>query len=357
MDAKKWKILVVDDEPNNLQLMMQILQDRYQLAFASSGEEALEAVLKSEPALILLDIMMPGMNGYEVCKILKADEKTCDIPIIFITAMGEVENETKGLELGAVDYITKPIKPSIVKARIKTHLSLINAREELIRKQEQLIEQNKIIRKEKEKSEKLLLNILPAKIVDDLKRFGKTEPQIFEHVTILFSDFVGFTKMSATIEPIVLMRELNDIYTAFDDIIESNRSERIKTIGDAYLCVCGLPEANPDHGENIIKSGIEMIRYIEKRNQSSKFEWKIRIGVHTGKIVGGIVGIRKYIYDIFGDAVNTASRMESNSEPMCINISETTYNIVKDKFDFIERKPIDIKGKGRMKMYFLSTLL
>jgi len=326
MDTKKWKVLVVDDEPNNLRLMMHILRDSYQLAFASSGEEALEAVLKSEPELILLDIMMPEMDGYEVCEILKADETTRDIPIIFITAMNDVKDETKGFALGAVDYITKPIRTSIVKARVKTHLSLKNAREELIRKQEKLIQQNKIIRQEKEKSEKLLLNILPAKIVDDLKRFGKTEPQSFENVTIFFSDFVGFTKMSAAIEPFLLMRELNDIYTAFDDIVESNRCERIKTIGDAYLCVCGLPQANPDHGENIIKSGIEMVRYIEKRNKSSKFEWKIRIGVHTGKIVGGIVGIRKYIYDIFGDAVNTASRMESNSKSMCINISETTYN-------------------------------
>ncbi|MDM8522700.1 adenylate/guanylate cyclase domain-containing protein [Desulfococcaceae bacterium HSG8] len=375
MTEKKHRVLVVDDEPNNLKLMKNILQDQYQMAFATNGEMAMNVVGEIRPSIILLDIMMPEINGYEVCRQLKANPDLRDIPVIFITAKGGVEDEAKGFELGAVDYITKPVSPSLVKARVRTHLSLRLIREALVSEQEKLreknqlleeqkfkiaeaniklLEQNEVIEQEKQQSEKLLLNTLPAKIVQELKQFGKTEPESFENVTICFSDFSGFTKMSSSIEPRVLINELNDIFTVFDDIIVNHNCERIKTIGDAYLYVCGMPERNPDHAENIVRSAVEIIRYLENRNMSSEIQWKTRIGVHTGKVVGGIVGVRKYIYDVFGDAINTASRMESNSEPMHINISETTYSLVKDKFSFVERKPAEVKGKGRMKMYFVE---
>ena len=205
---------------------------------------------------------------------------------------------------------------------------------------------------EKAKSDKLLLNILPARVANDLKETGETQPELFEHVTVYFSDIVGFTNSSSRMEANFLLKELNDIFTAFDNIIEKNQCERIKTIGDAYLCVCGMPEENPHHAENIVNSAIEIIKYLQQRNQVSKTKWEIRIGIHTGRVVGGVVGIKKYIYDVFGDTINTVSRMESNSEPMKINISEMTYQIVKDKFKFIERGSFSVKGKGKMKMYF-----
>ncbi len=207
---------------------------------------------------------------------------------------------------------------------------------------------------EKEKSDKLLLNILPCRVANDLKETGRTEPESFENVTIYFSDIVDFTTVSSHLEPKLLINELNTIFTAFDNIVEKYHSERIKTIGDAYLCVCGMPEEEPNHAENIIKASIEIIQFLTKYNQTSSIKWKIRIGVHTGKVVGGVVGVKKYIYDVFGDAINTASRMESNSEPMRINISEETYNLVKDKFKIIKRGSIAVKGKGNMKMYFID---
>lgn len=130
--------------------------------------------------------------------------------------------------------------------------------------------------------------------------------------------------------------------------------ERIKTIGDAYLAVCGMPEKRKNHAQKMINSALEIRNFLEKRNASSDIQWKIRIGIHSGRVVGGIVGVRKYIYDVFGDTINTTSRMESSSEPMKINISETTYNLVKDKFRFIEREAMEIKGLGLTKMYFLD---
>jgi len=206
----------------------------------------------------------------------------------------------------------------------------------------------------KEKTEELLLNTLPLKVVNELKENGKSEPESFENVTVYFSDIVGFTNISSTLDPKTLIHELNEIFTAFDDIMTKNDCERIKTIGDAYLAVSGMPKENIHHAENMMNAAIEIRDFLEKRNLNSKVEWKTRIGIHTGKVVGGIVGVRKYIYDVFGDTINTASRMESNSEPMRINVSETTYAILKDKYNFIEREIITVKGKGSMQMFFLD---
>lgn len=218
-----------------------------------------------------------------------------------------------------------------------------------------LTEANEIINQEKEKSDKLLLNILPQSVAEDLKRTGRTTPESFENVTVFFSDIVNFTELSSALDPKVLIEDLNVIFTAFDNILETNGCERIKTIGDAYLAVCGMPEPNDKHTENIINSAIEIIRYLDDRNRSAPLKWEIRIGIHTGRVVGGVVGVKKYIYDIFGDTINTASRMESCSDPMRINVSEVTYRLVIDKYTFTERGSIEVKGKGGMRMFFVET--
>jgi len=213
---------------------------------------------------------------------------------------------------------------------------------------------NTNLSREKSKSDKLLLNILPAGVASDLREKGKTKPESFEDVTVYFSDVVGFTDTSSKLEPNFLISELNDIFTTFDNIVEKYECERIKTIGDAYLCVCGMPEANKNHAINIVQSAIEIIDFLTERNRHSEITWEIRIGIHTGKVVGGVVGVKKYIYDVFGDTINTAARMESNSEPMKINISECTYNLIHDKFHIIPRGVFYVKGKGDMKMYFVE---
>lgn len=214
---------------------------------------------------------------------------------------------------------------------------------------------NRIIAFEKAKTDKLLLNVLPASIASDLKERGSTEPKLYENVTVCFTDMVGFTEKSTKLEPKVLIEELNVIFTAFDNIIEKNGCERIKTIGDSYLSLCGLPEPNPNHAENIIRTAVEMVQYVEKRNLESPVEWQIRVGIHSGDVIAGVVGIKKYIYDVFGDTINTASRMETASAPMRINVSESTYQLLKDKFKFEERGEVHVKGKGVMKMYFIKV--
>lgn len=210
------------------------------------------------------------------------------------------------------------------------------------------------IYKERQKSEKLLLNILPKKVADTLKKFGETEPENFPEVTMYFSDIVGFTNTSKNLDPKFLIEELNDIFTTFDNIMERHGCERIKTIGDAYMGVCGLPAPNENHAQNIARASMEIVEALENRNKKSSQIWEIRVGIHTGRVTGGIVGVKKYIYDVFGDTVNTAARMESHSEPMRVNVSQTTYERLKDQFLFEKRQPLVVKGKGLFQMYFLK---
>jgi class 3 adenylate cyclase len=219
----------------------------------------------------------------------------------------------------------------------------------------QLADANDIIRLEKDKSDRLLLNVLPARVAEQLKGSGTTTPELFENVTVLFSDLVGFTKLSAELPPARLIAELNDIFTQFDTIIEANGCERIKTIGDAYLAVCGMPTPDPDHACRMVRAAVEMVAWLQRRNASSGIQWLVRVGIHSGPVVGAVVGVRKYIYDVFGDTVNTASRMESHSEPMRINVSAATRDSTRGRFAFAERAPVEVKGKGTMRMYFVEA--
>lgn len=220
-----------------------------------------------------------------------------------------------------------------------------------------LREREKWLEQENEKSDKLLSNILNEKVIKDLKEGVKRKPTVYSNVTVFFSDLVGFTTISEQTEPGILVAELNRLFTKFDIIMKKHACDRIETIGDAYLAVCGMPVANEHHAENMLNAAIEILNYIDKRKKSAshcqRIEWKIRIGIHTGEVAGAVLGTSKYSYNIIGDTVNTASRMETNSEPMKINVSEKTFKLVKDKFQFIQREPIEVKGKGLLNMYFL----
>jgi CheY-like chemotaxis protein/class 3 adenylate cyclase len=357
-------LLIVDDIPANVSVLSRFLKSAgFKVLIAQNGKRALQNAEYAQPDLILMDIQMPEMDGFEACRILKSQEKTQEIPIIFMTALTDTVDKVKGFKLGAADYITKPIQQEEVLARVKSHLQICKLQRQLQLQNQQcqqqadeLAKRNDIIALEKEKSDQLLLNILPVRVANDLKETGKTKPEAFDNVTVFFSDIVGFTKISSQLETQVLINELNSIFTAFDNIIEQHQCERIKTIGDAYLAVCGMPERNPNHAENIINVAIDIIEYLTKRNQNiGSIQWKVRIGIHTGKVIGGVVGVKKYIYDVFGETINIASKIESHSEPMRINISETTYQIVKDKFKVIAGVPLSMKDKGNMNMYFIDN--
>jgi class 3 adenylate cyclase len=216
---------------------------------------------------------------------------------------------------------------------------------------------NDQIAAEKEKSEELLLNILPESIAEELKESGKTISKRYEDASIMFTDFKGFTTFSEQYSPEDLVIELDNYFTAFDEIMQKYNIEKIKTIGDAYLCVCGVPDKNKNHAITITKAAFELRDYVEQKAQALKAKGKpyleMRIGIHSGPLVAGVVGSKKFAFDVWGDAVNIAARMEQSGEVNAINISEDVYQLIKDDFELEYRGEIEAKNKGKLKMYFV----
>jgi len=213
---------------------------------------------------------------------------------------------------------------------------------------------NKLLSFEKKKSDDLLRNILPSEVAEELKNKGVSKPKYFENVTVLFTDFVNFTSAGEKMSPQNLIDELHTCFKTFDVITAKYNIEKIKTIGDAYLAVAGLPMADPNHAQHVVSAAIEINNFMESRYAHiGDRTFQVRIGIHSGSVVAGIVGVKKFAYDIWGDTVNTAARMEQNSEPGKINISQITHDLVKDKFNCEYRGEIDAKNKGQLKMYFV----
>ncbi|MEO9893271.1 adenylate/guanylate cyclase domain-containing protein [Aurantibacter sp.] len=207
---------------------------------------------------------------------------------------------------------------------------------------------------EQKKSDDLLHNILPANIIRDLKESGKTIPKRHKNVTILFTDFEGFTELVASISAITLVNELNEIFGRFDEIMEEIEVEKIETIGDAYMAASGLEGTVTNHAARCVTAAQKMLAFLDERNKSHETIWRMRVGIHTGTIVAGVVGKKKFAYDLFGDTINTASRIESAGEAGKINISESTYEQIKNDFTCHSRGNIFAKGKGELGMYFVE---
>ncbi|MFM7015444.1 MAG: response regulator, partial [Bacteroidota bacterium] len=244
-------VLIVDDAVENLQVLSGLLKDKYRVKIAKNGEKALELANAAEkPDLILLDVVMPGLSGFEVCAQLKVNASTKNIPVIFITALNEATDETKGFSVGGADFIAKPFHPEVVLARIQTHIELQAA---------------------KKKSDTLLKVLLPENVVNDLINNGKHIPEIHNNVSVLFFDFVGFTNMTTQMNPQDLIEELSGIFTSFDEICALHNAARIKTIGDAYMATAGLGSNDDNHAENLVKTGLAFINYLEDRNQTATY--------------------------------------------------------------------------------------
>ncbi|MCD6011043.1 MAG: hypothetical protein K0Q79_905 [Flavipsychrobacter sp.] len=219
-----------------------------------------------------------------------------------------------------------------------------------------MVRNNKLLSKEKQKSEELLLNILPSEVAEELKTTGSTAAKHFDNVTVMFTDFVNFTSAGEKMGAQELIDELHTCFKAFDEITAKYNIEKIKTIGDAYLAAAGLPVKDTLHAEHIVRAALEIRDFMDMRYaENSNKTFKVRIGIHSGSVVAGIVGVKKFAYDIWGDTVNTAARMEQNSEPGRVNISQTTYDLVKGKFNCEYRGEIDAKNKGKLAMYFVNT--
>ncbi|MGB3239047.1 MAG: adenylate/guanylate cyclase domain-containing protein [Geitlerinemataceae cyanobacterium] len=334
-------ILIVDDMPDNLRLLANILGDRgYEVGKARSGAMALTAVQAEPPDLILLDINMPQMDGYEVCHRLKSDPKTQEIPVIFISALDEVWDKVKAFNVGGIDYITKPFQGEEVLARVSNQLKI------------QALQ--KALKKEREKSEKLLLNILPPPIVEELKQKQSATPVQFAEATFLFADIVRFTPTSSAMPPAEVVSLLNGVFSTFDYLSQQHGVEKIRTIGDSYFIAGGVPIVRDDHAEAIADMALDMQRKIQNFSWPNGEPLQLRIGINSGgPVVGAVIGIQKFAYDVWGNDVNLASRMESQGEPGRIHVSAATFDRLNDRYEFEKRGDIDIKGKGMMTTYWL----
>ena len=216
-----------------------------------------------------------------------------------------------------------------------------------------------LVENEKKRSDLLLLNILPEETAKELKDKGKVKARKFESVSVLFTDFEGFTKYSENLSPEKLVESVNYYYSKFDEIMDKYGLEKIKTVGDAYMAAGGLPFPTPDHALKLVMAAFEIADFVKEAKNfdpDNMTRFDIRIGINTGPVVAGVVGIKKFAYDIWGDTVNIASRMESNSQRGKINISDNTYQLIKEDFDCTYRGEIEVKNKGKMKMYFVNEV-
>jgi len=326
------RILLVEDAPANIQAVSSILKENgCQISVATSGQQALDLLTRIRPDLILLDVMMPGMDGFETCRQIKASTAWREIPIIFLTARNETADIVRGFDAGAVDYVAKPFNAPELLARVRTHLALDHLHRE---------------------NQRLLLNVLPASIAEKLKQQVGIIAERFDDVSVLFADLVGFTPLSARLTPTQLIELLNRVFSGFDELAGRYGLEKIKTIGDAYMVAGGLPEPQPDHLAAIAKLGLAMHENIQQIG--AEFGGlSVRAGLHVGSVIAGVIGIRKFIYDVWGDTVNTASRLESHGVAGRVQVSETVHLRLKERFDFEPRGTVELKGRGPMTTYLL----
>jgi PAS domain S-box-containing protein len=484
-------ILVVDDQPDNIRVLSSLLVSQgYKVRKATSGLLALETVQAEPPDLILLDINMPSMNGFQVCQQLKASEQTRSIPVIFLSALSDSVEKVQAFQFGGVDYITKPFQTEEVLVRIENQITLHQQQQQLKlqneRLQQEIAERQRVedllrqaeakyrsifenategifqataggqylcanpalakilgyasaeelmssltqigrqlyvqpkrreeliaflnqyeqvsgmesevyrkdgkkiwivenmqrvcdetgrllyyegtvqditsrrkmemeLRYQRQQADRLLVNILPPKIAQRLKTHPGAIAASFEDVTVLFADLVGFSMASAQISPVQLVELLNQIFSAFDQLAETNELEKIKTIGDAYMVVAGLPTPRVDHAGAIARMALDMQRIIPQFYKPDGTPFQLRIGINTGPVVAGVIGIKKFTYDLWGDTVNIASRMEMLGEPGRIQVTATTYECLQAQFNLQERGTIFVKGRGEMLTYWLES--
>jgi len=342
------RILVVDDNASNRDVLeRRLTREGHQVATAGNGASALALVGAETFDLILLDLIMPEMSGFEVLRRLKAMEHTGDIPVIVISALDELDSVVRCIEAGAEDYLTKPFNPILLRARIDASLE----RKHLRDREKKFVAD---LEQEKARSETLLLNILPQSIVTRMRNGEMTIADQIAEATILFCDVVGFTTLSQQLTADRSIDFLSRIFSAFDRLAAEAGVEKIKTIGDAYMAAAGVPEAQPDHVERIVALAPRMLDAVADVAAATELELEARIGIHTGPIMAGVIGTHKFVYDVWGDTVNTASRMESHSLPGRIQISAATRAMVGERFKFERRGAIEVKGKGLMETFFLD---
>jgi adenylate cyclase len=325
-------VLVVDDEEPNRTLLRDTLEGRhYEVAEAEDGAAALALAARRVPDVVLLDLMMPGMDGFIVCRELKRNPNTAPVPVLMITALSERKERLMGIEAGANDFLNKPVDLQDVILRVGNAVYTKRLYDRL-----QL---------EQQKSDKLLLNILPKHIAERMKAGETNIADLYLDVTVLFADLVGFTSLAAHVPAPEVVALLNQVFSTFDMLTAKHGLEKIKTVGDAYMAAGGLTTARRDWGVAAANLALDMQTEISRINQDDNVAMRLRVGLNEGPVIAGVIGYTKFSYDLWGDTVNIASRLESLAQPGCIQISETVYERVRHSFECRRNDVVDKNGQ------------
>ncbi len=365
----EYTILIISDNKDVISLIKDSFVDEvqsYLILVSKISGEVFDLIKEYKPDIILLDINYgDDTKGLDILFDLREIDISVEIPVIVIS--NDNRNIERAVIFGAADFLKVPFDRLELTVRVKSILSLFKLIEGITGQARDLEEQSNELERqknqleiEKTKTDELLQNILPYEIAEQLKNKGAVKAKKYRMVTILFTDFVDFTKISSELEPEEIVKELSVYFRKFDEITEDHFIEKIKTIGDAYMAVGGLPLRNKSNPIDAVLAALEIQKFMKMYNDSRKAKgltgWSLRLGIHTGKVVAGVIGSKKFAYDIWGDAVNTASRLETAGEAGKINISGETYEYIEAFFNCTYRGKISAKNKGEIDMYFVDGL-
>ena len=349
-------VLVVDDSRTLRMLLIRELNaiGIVKITEAVNGQDAMNKIHAEQFDLMLIDMEMPELDGLEVLKLVKADALLRNLPVIVISGAEQFDKTVECIQVGAEDYLPKPFNSVLLRARVFSSLEKKRLRDIDQGRIVELQKEKELLSLEQMKTDKLMLNILPKPIADRLKRGESNIAGNYPEVTVLFSDLVGFTKMSSQKSAGDLVKLLNDLFSRFDQRAESLGLEKIKTIGDAYMAVGGLPIPRSDHADICAEMALGMFDDLMEFNKQYDAELAMRIGLNTGPVVAGVIGFTKFSYDLWGNTVNTASRMESTSISGRIQMSTSTRDHLSPSFIIEERELMECKGLGLIMTYFLN---
>jgi class 3 adenylate cyclase len=335
-------VLVVDDEEQNRALLHDSLVERgYDVEEAENGQQALLKIAARPPDVILLDLMMPMMDGFEVCRRLKTVGQTAHIPILLVTALSDRKERLMGIAVGANDFLNKPIDLQDVLLRVGNAVYTKRLYDQL--------------QAEQEKSERLLLNIFPKAIAERMKQGETNIADVYPDATVLVADLVGFTTLAARINPEMVVQLLNEIFSAFDLLTEKHGLEKIKTIGDAYMVAGGISYPRTDHAQASAELALNLREEIERQNRRDDGSVRLRIGICTGPVIAGVIGSHRFAYDIWSETVNLACRLKSTAESGRIQVSESTYEQLKKVYHFEKADYAGVNGPRDPLAYWLGV--
>jgi len=348
-------ILIVDDQEANVLLLQRMLCSAGYTSVASTTHphEVCELYRQNRYSLILLDLQMPGLDGFQVMEELKKIETGGYLPVLVITA--QPDHKLRALQAGAKDFVSKPFDLAEVLMRVRNLLEVRLLHLETKKLYDRVASEQKV-------SEQLLLNVLPQAIVERLKSrhdlsatgFPEIIADGFPEATILFAGLHDFSRLTEGMAAVDVVTLLNDIYSGFDRLVQKLGLEKIKIVGESYMVAAGVPVPRPDHAEAVAEAALALRQEIVRHDAPNQETFSLRIGINTGPVVAGVIGKTKFSYDVWGETVNTAWHMETYGAPGHIQVNETTYARLRDKYLFEDRGEFYVKDKGELKTYFLK---